>query len=297
MEDSTKLGNPRRVQLPYGKVKKMEIRHDDLFLISYPKSGTHWLMRIITLILNGSDFDADCRHASAVPSLVEMLLSQEGDDPGMLMAKKNRGLPMDFSPNSMESPRFLTTHAPYDLLPTQFHEKRPKLIYIARNPKDLVVSAFSHFSIRSRHIYDEFSELLEEFLAGQAIANFGHWGSHVLDWWKRRHEHNVLYVKYEDMRKDLKAGIKNIAEFIGKGLTPEDVDKIAHHCSFEYMKNAPQGDTFMKAMGWKENPFVRRGKVGEWKETFIVAQNEMMDKYCEQWLKGTGLEFEMGRSK
>ncbi|XP_070555618.1 sulfotransferase 1 family member D1-like [Ptychodera flava] len=292
MEHSTKPGNPRLVRFPYGKVKTMEIRHDDLFLISYPKSGTHWLIRIITSILKGSDIDATGRRASAAP-FVEMLLTQEEDDPRLLMAKKNHGLPVDFNPSSMESPRFLNTHTPYDLLPAQFHEKRPKLIYLARNPKDLVVSAFIHHSMPPCHIYDEFSELLEEFLAGQAIANFGHWGSHVLDWWKRRHENNVLYVKYEDMRKDLKAGIMNIAEFIGKDLTTEDIDKIAHHCSFDYMKKAFQDDAFMKAMGWKENPFVRRGKVGGWKETFTVAQNEMMDKYCEQWLKGTGLEFKM----
>ncbi|XP_070555624.1 sulfotransferase 1C4-like [Ptychodera flava] len=210
----------------------------------------------------------------------------------LLLAKKNQGHAVNFKPSMMKSPRLMTTHAAYHLLPTQCHEKRPKLIYVARNPKDVAVSAFKHFSVPPFHVHDEFPQFLEEFFAGKVVANMGHWGSHVLDWWKRRHDNNVLYLKYEDLSKDPKAEIQNIAEFIGKDLTPEDIDNIAHHCSFDIMKKAFQDDSFMKAMGWRENPFVRRGKVGGWKETLTVAQNEMMDKYCEQWLKGTGLEFE-----
>ncbi|XP_070537611.1 sulfotransferase 1C4-like [Ptychodera flava] len=290
--DDSKQENPRLLRFPYGKVKTMEVRHDDIFLSTYPKSGTHWVLRIIASILGGTDIDATGRRASEAP-FVEMMLTEEGDDPRLLMAKRNHGHPVNFNPSMMKSPRLMTTHATYDLLPTQFHEKRPKLIYVARNPKDLSVSAFKQFSVPPFHVHDEFPQFLEEFLAGKAIANIGHWGSHVLDWWKRRHDNNVLYLKYEDIRKDLKAAIQKIAEFIGKDLTPEDINKIAHHCSFDYMKKAFQDDAFMKAMGFKENPFVRRGKVGGWKETLTVAQNEMMDKYCEEWLKGTGLEFEM----
>ncbi|XP_070555621.1 sulfotransferase 1A3-like [Ptychodera flava] len=289
--DDSKPGNPRLLRFPYGKLKTMEVRQDDIFLNTYPKSGSHWVLRIIASIIRGTDIDTTGLSAPEHP-FVEIMLTEEEDDPRILLAKKNDGHPVNFHPSMMKSPRLMATHAPYDLLPTQFHEKRPKLIYVARNPKDLAVSAFKQFGMPPFHVYDEFPQFLKEFLAGGAIGNIGHWGSHVLDWWKRRNHNSVLYLKYED-RKDPRAAIQKIAEFIGKDLTPEDIDKIAHHCSFDYMKKASQDDAFMKAMGWKENPFVRRGKVGGWKETLTVAQNEMIDKYCEQWLKGTGLEFEM----
>lgn len=53
---------------------------------------------------------------------------------------------LDFIPveklSLLPSPRILNTHFPPHLLPVAIFDKKPKMIFIYRNPKDVAVSAF-----------------------------------------------------------------------------------------------------------------------------------------------------------
>ncbi|XP_070555613.1 sulfotransferase 1B1-like [Ptychodera flava] len=281
------------IRWPLERVKQFEIRQDDLFLLTYPKSGTHWLMEIIPLVLNGRDTEA------AIPLekkglLLEMVLAKDGDDPRVLFLKKNHGIPDDFDVSQIESPRFLASHIKYDNLPKQLFEKKTKVIYLARNPKDVAVSLLNQIARPPINAPDDLSLFLTtSFFTDKDKGGSGEWGVHVSKWWKQKDEDHVLFLKYEDLRKDMKTGIQAIAKFLGKDLSFETVTKIADHCTIDNMKEISKDDPVLKAMGWKDNPFVRKGKVGGWKERFTVAQSEMMDKYCEKWLTGTGLEFDL----
>ncbi|XP_070555610.1 sulfotransferase 1B1-like [Ptychodera flava] len=274
---------------PKEEVKQMAVRHDDLFLLTYPKSGTHWLSEVIPLILNGGDTK------SVIPMekramTVEVLLAKQGDDPKVLYLKTNHGVAADFDPDDMESPRFLSSHFKYEDLPTQLLEKKPKVIYLARNPKDVAVSMLNQITRPPFDVDMSFDVFLELLLTGKVAP--GQWGPHVLDWWEKKDEDHVLFLKYEDLKKDLKSGVKKIAVFIEKDLTAETIAKIADHCTIDNMKKAAKDDPVMKALGWKDNPFIRKGIVGGWKEKYTVAQSELVDKYYKEWLEGTGLEFE-----
>ena len=44
---------------------------------------------------------------------------------------------------------------------------------------------------------------------------FGGWLGHVLEWWEHRDEPNILFIKYEELKKEPHNTIKRIAEFIG----------------------------------------------------------------------------------
>ena len=48
----------------------------------------------------------------------------------------------------------------------------------------------------------------------------------MLEWWKHKDDPNVLFLKYEDMKKDHPGAVRAIAEFIGCDLKPDVVDKI-----------------------------------------------------------------------
>ncbi|XP_070555612.1 sulfotransferase 1C4-like [Ptychodera flava] len=220
---------------PKEKVKQIEVRHDDLFLLTYPKSGTHWLKEIVPLILNGGDTKADIPIEKRA-IIIELLLAKQGDDPKLLFLKTNNGFAADFDPDGMESPRFLPSHFKYEDLPTQLLEKKPKVIYLARNPKDVAVSMLNQVARPPFNVDMSFGAFLELFLAGKVVS--GPWGPHVLDWWKRKDEDHVLFLKYEDLKKDLKSGVKKIAEFIGKDLTAETIAKIADHCTIDNMKKS-----------------------------------------------------------
>ena len=59
---------------------------------------------------------------------------------------------------------------------------------------------------------------------------------HVLCYWKRRSEENILFLTYEEMKRDLPAVIRKTAGFLDKKLSEEDVTRLAEHLSFQNME-------------------------------------------------------------
>ena len=87
-----------------------------------------------------------------------------------------------------------------------------------------------------------------------------------------------------------------IAEFLGKDLSQETIDRIAGQCSFSEMKRNPATNYTQFAARWKPNSteFIRKGEVGDWKNYFTTQQNEAFDKQYEKRMAGSGLVFEFG---
>ncbi|XP_077989718.1 sulfotransferase 1B1-like [Glandiceps talaboti] len=258
-----------------------EIRPSDVFLITVPKSGTTWMKRILSLIMNDAD--------------EEEALSRESTSPFT---------PYKFYPEmktyhveyvKMEGQRFMPSHLLPNLLPPQLFEKKPKVIYVARNPKDAAVSMYHHCLQDNKIPSYTWSDFLTKYMQGRYI--FGDWGSHVIPWWERRHEQNVLFVKYEDMVKDLGRVVREVASFMDRDTLSEDqLNKITKLCTFESMKKDPVSLVKFACDLWSidvsNSPFVRKGKVGGWKDYFTVAQNEEFDEVYKRWIGDSGLEMD-----
>lgn len=112
----------------------------------------------------------------------------------------------DLTPNSMEivqnlkSPRFIQTHLPWSLLPKQIRtgEKKPKMIYVARNPKDVCVS-FYHHRVLIEGYLGSLDDHVEEFI--NDVVLYAPYWPHVQEFWKRRNEPNVLFITYEELKQ------------------------------------------------------------------------------------------------
>jgi len=65
----------------------------------------------------------------------------------------------------MPSTRYIKTHLPFNLLPKQIQngEKRPKIVYVARNPKDVCVS-FYHHRVMTEGYEKSVDEFVDEFV-------------------------------------------------------------------------------------------------------------------------------------
>lgn len=108
---------------------------------------------------------------------------------------------------NMASPRFIKTHLPVPLLPEQLNGVKPKIVYVARNPKDMCVSYY-HYCKLVHGLHGSFDEFCDLFIQGK--TPIGPIWDHILGFWEQRDEPNVLFLKYEDMKK------VRAARFMGK---------------------------------------------------------------------------------
>ncbi|XP_077977523.1 sulfotransferase 1C2-like [Glandiceps talaboti] len=248
-------------------IKTFEVREDDIFIITYPKSGTTWMQQILYLILNSESMDK----AQNLPMTKRVPFLEITRD----------GVPQHEYISSMTSPRAINTHLPDHLLPSQIWVKKPKIIYVARNPKDVMVSYFE-FKLEPM----SWNEWFGNFLEGK--VNHGSWFDHVPKWWSRRNDNNVLFILYEDMIKNHRKQVQNVANFLGKALSEDVIDEITKRSSFMYMKN--QNVSTDTLVFERQNSMLRKGIVGDWKNYFTVEQNERFDNEYKR-LKQFDLKF------
>ncbi|XP_070555685.1 sulfotransferase 1C4-like isoform X1 [Ptychodera flava] len=289
-----------KIQYPLEKIKNAEIREDDIFLITFPKSGTHLLRYMMLLLLSDGEEDAATVDGRCV--LLEIALVEDGDDPVAEAFKSRYADTKGVHMETLSSPRFFASHLSYNLLPRQIEEKRPKVIYVARNPKDLLVSF-----LNMRRKMPEFTlypitleSVVDTFVDGSFnpfdVEDYGSWHEHVLAWWAKKDAENVLFMKYEDITRNMKDNLRLLARFLGKNVSDEVIDKIANLCSIESMRKSAKArnDALCECLGipTTEHLFVNKGQVGGWKKHFTVAQSKRLDEAYRSWMMDSDLEFD-----
>ncbi|XP_040295539.1 sulfotransferase 1C2-like [Bufo bufo] len=280
------MGEVQGVPLPetsceiWEQIYNFQAREDDILIATYPKAGTTWMQEIVDLIM----LDGDVEKSMRAPCFVKV--------PFLDLYPKPIPSGVEAA-NAMESPRLLKTHLPIQLLPPSFWEKNVKVIYVARNVKDCMVSYF-HFQRMNKGLPDPgtWNEYFSTFTAGN--VPWGSWFDHVIGWWKAKDKHQILYVFFEDVIEDPKREIRKISQFLGKELREEVLDTIQLHTSFSAMKENPMTNMSVLpscVFDQSVSPFLRKGKVGDWKNHFLVAQNIVFDEEYQKKMEGIGLNF------
>ncbi|KAL8217506.1 hypothetical protein R6Q57_020879 [Mikania cordata] len=259
----------------------------DIFLCSFPKTGTTWLKALVFAIITREKFNE-----STSPLLNNLphdcILFLEKDPEKIEENRKNSFFPP------------INTHIHYHSLPKSILTSNCKIVYIYRNMKDVLVSYY-HFvrQIVKLQIEDApFEEAFDEFCKG--ILNFGPYWDHILGYWKASLEKPeiFLFIKYEDMKKYPTTNVKKLAEFIGHPFTIEEekagvIENIIKLCSFENLSNLEVNKSGNHRAGTTQmienRLFFRKAEDEEWKNYFTEEMIEKIDKLIDEKLGATGL--------
>ena len=160
-----------------------QARPNDLFIVTYPRSGTTWMQNIVyNLQTNGQPFDANRDH----------------------FFEQNPHLEVDgeVGIEIMQQPGAIKTHLPIDRVP---YHPLAKYICVIRNPKDVCVSYDIFYKTWGDVPKLEFEQFFEYFIDGR--LPFNDYFQVLQSAWQRRNDNNVLLVSYEEMRSDLQSVI------------------------------------------------------------------------------------------
>jgi hypothetical protein len=258
----------------YKLSRTIQTRRGDICYTSYPKSGSTWLAYILVLIVGNGETPSD-------PTLRS----------GLHWVESSWTYPRSrIELDALSSTRIFKSHMPYTMALGGNPVENPcKYIYIARNPKDVAVSYyfFERGKSWAGHYSGPWEHWLKMFMEG--TVQRGDWFEHVLSWWHHRTAENILFLKYEDLRRNLGGEIRKIARYLGYALDDETVSRIREKTLFQNMKQ----DDFSDMHEILEfHGFFRKGEIGSWKEQFTIAQNEQFDRLYRKRMRSSGLSFE-----
>ena len=278
------------------QIKNWQVRQDDVYVLTFPKSGTTWTQELVWLLHSDCNFE----EAKAVPldrrfpfMEFNVLYDFAMEELPQWATYFNTGADYFKAFDKMPSPRFIKSHLHLCLLPDDLLE-RGKAVICLRNPKDTVVSFYHHQKLMKPFGYTgDFPTYFDLFMDNLVV--YSPYFKYVREAWQLRSHPSVCLLFFEDMKKDMASTVKKVAKFLGKTVSDEEVEAVAGHLSFKQMRNNPAvNKEERKKLGLftGEGCLMRKGEVGDWKNYFTDEMNRRMDEAIERHFKPIGLEFQ-----
>jgi len=250
----------------------------DVIVCSYFKAGTTWTLQIATQIAFRGKAEFDNLHHVVpwpdvpAPPLARFIIPL--DDPS----------PARLSPTGL---RVIKTHLKKRDVP---FTREARYIAVTRDPKDCAVSGY-HF-LRSLALGPLMPTVAHWIDYGLSPDFPDPWAEHLAAWWAARHEPNVLFLTYEELRADHVGSVRRIAEFMGVELTLGELAAVVEQSTFASMKAAGAKFEPGPIAPWgKDRVMMRRGTSGGSSELLTPEQQQRIDEHCRAELARVGCDF------
>ena len=192
----------------------------------------------------------------------------------------------------MTSKRIFKSHLPYRYFEQQLNGKKTKVVLMVRNIKDTLVSLYHFYRMCKAlgNMKGSFAEFFELFKEKRLV--YGDWFDHFSGYLNNQNKFNLLVVKYEDLKNDLKGNIRRIAEFLEEELSETQFHSIAEHVDFKSMHNDKSlNKSWRPGLDQTISPYMRKGVIGDWKNYFTEEQVRYIDTLYKEKTDALGINF------
>jgi hypothetical protein len=220
---------------------------DDVFIVSYPKSGNTWTRFLIANLLNPQEPATFANINRLIP------------DPEALSKRVLSRLP---------KPRHIKSHQYFD-------PRYQKVIYVVRDPRDVAVSQY-HFHRKRKLLADADPKenFVTRFVQGKTSV-YGSWGENVASWVATRSgDPNFLLLRYEDMLLHPVRELAKVALLLGVPADPQQLEQAVARSSASEMRKLErsQAQLWSSTKDTRQDvPFVREAKAGGWRSQLPEA--------------------------
>jgi len=275
------------------KTRDWQFQDDDVVVVTYPKSGTHWAAQMVMQTLHEGEKNFENLHyAMAFVGFEGLHKKEQCNDPRVLNYENIRTLFPD-------EPSVLATHLPPSMMWRE--NSKTRYVMMVRNPEDVFLSGyelsgklFGPGAPTQRQMFDQIFQ----------FSGLGHAGLHAS--WLELFEANpdrVHLIYFEDAKKNLTKVVEGLGAFLkqdegwrAQGKYDEIVEKVRYKSSFGYMKeNKPMFEP-LRCFHAHVKDMINKGTAGRGKrmleptvrrDLWAYVRNELqtrtslMDRYQE----------------
>ncbi len=206
----------------FARAFEYEARPEDVFVVTQMKCGTTWMQHVVYEVLHrgsgnlaetGTALYAVCPWLEAVKSV------PVGEAP--LLGRERPS-------------RVIKTHLPAHACP---RGDGARYVYVARHPVSCFASCVDFIATNAGAMAPPLDDV-ERWFTSSELMWWTPWPAHVAGWWERaERDPAVLFVTFEEMKRDLEAVTARVAAHLGVApLTSEEMRAVAHKCGFAYMQ-------------------------------------------------------------
>jgi hypothetical protein len=255
--------------------RNLTVLPNDLFLVSYYRSGSTWTRFLVGNLLNPNE-------------------------PVTFANVERRVPPIYLWPDRVlrTLPRIMKSHESFD-------PRYPRVLYIVRDPRDVAVS-FYYYALKMRIIPDGYpmDGFVTRFLKANIVPyadRVGSWEDHVLSWIRlRQGKPGFCIARYEDLQADPGGELVKWAPLLGVNSTPEAIERAVSLSSASKMRSLEEKQS--KEWGVTKNSrqdirFVRDAKIGGWHQKLSAESIAAIEEVWGATMQELGYELTIPSKK
>jgi len=246
---------------------------DDVFLVSYPRSGNTWARFLLGNLLDSNHPVTFANIESRIPEIY---------------------FNSDHAMRALPRPRLLKSHECF-----QPHYRR--VIYIVRDPRDVAVS-FYHHNVKAGNIADDYpiQDFIPRFINAEFDTKWGSWSDHVRSWlFLRQGQPGFTLLRYEEMQREPERELGRVAAFLHKHSfssvdgSRDAIQNAIKLSSPERMRSLEK----QQAKEWaltkntlQDKPFIRSATDGGWKSHLLEESVADVERAWGNLMRNLGYE-------